>query len=98
MSPVYILNQLESLPEYLEGRKTIYTDKEKDICLMDMATLAMKELKSQGKLDDLKNQRKLIVVFGSKLIEVDEEDWLVMFKNETHNHPTEIELGAPLHV
>jgi phosphoribosylformylglycinamidine synthase len=79
--------------EYLEGRKTIYTDKEKDICLMDMATLAMKELKSQGKLDDLEESEEINAC--SIRLKVDrcghEEDWLVMFKNETHNHPTEIE-------
>lgn len=79
--------------QYLTTRNDVYGDREKDVCLMDLATIAMKELKKKGKLDDLDisdeiNACSIIVqadVNGKK------EDWLVMFKNETHNHPTEIE-------
>ncbi|HEX2946467.1 MAG TPA: phosphoribosylformylglycinamidine synthase [Clostridia bacterium] len=79
--------------QYTESRKFVYGDREKDICLMDIATIAMKELKKRGKLDDLDSSEEInacsIVVKAD--IDGKSEDWLVMFKNETHNHPTEIE-------
>ncbi len=79
--------------KYFESRKYVYGDREKDVCLMDMATIAMKELKKRGKLDDLDASDEInacsIVVKAN--IDGKPEDWLVMFKNETHNHPTEIE-------
>jgi phosphoribosylformylglycinamidine synthase len=62
-------------------------------CLMDIATIAVKELKAQGKLDNL-DESDEINACSIKLkanIDGQEEDWIVMFKNETHNHPTEIE-------
>ncbi|MRR39526.1 phosphoribosylformylglycinamidine synthase, partial [bacterium] len=65
----------------------------KPVCLMDLATIAMKELRERGKLDDLDQSKevnacsiRVPVVIGDKT-----EEYLVMFKNETHNHPTEIE-------
>lgn len=79
--------------EYLESRKFVYGDRKKDICLMDIATIAMKELKKKGILDNLDESEEI----NACSIEVDadingkNEKWLVMFKNETHNHPTEIE-------
>lgn len=62
-------------------------------CLMDIATIAVKELKSQEKLDNLDESEEInacsIIVKAN--VDGQEQDWLVMFKNETHNHPTEIE-------
>ncbi|NLT52544.1 MAG: phosphoribosylformylglycinamidine synthase [Ignavibacteria bacterium] len=79
--------------EYLDSKKYVYGDKKKDVCLMDIATIAMKELKKKGILDNLDESEEI----NACSIEVDAdvngqtEKWLVMFKNETHNHPTEIE-------
>jgi len=78
---------------YKSSRKFVYEDRQKDICMMDLATIAMKELKKQGKLDDLDISDEInacSIVVKAK-VSGREEDWLVMFKNETHNHPTEIE-------
>lgn len=79
--------------QYAASREYVYGDREKDICLMDIATIAMKELKKRGKLEDLDSSDEInacsIVVKAD--IDGKPEDWLVMFKNETHNHPTEIE-------
>ena len=78
---------------YLDVRREIYGNREKDICLMDMATIAMKYLKKTGDLDNLDESDEInacsIVVKAD--IDGRQEDWLIMFKNETHNHPTEIE-------
>jgi len=77
---------------YLELRKTLGRE-EKTVCLMDVALLAMRELKKQGKLDDLEVSEEINAASIVVPVTVDgvTEDWLVMFKNETHNHPTEIE-------
>lgn len=66
---------------------------EKTICLMDVALLAMRELKKEGKLDDLEVSEEINAASIVVPVTIDgkTEDWLVMFKNETHNHPTEIE-------
>ncbi|MCK8826886.1 phosphoribosylformylglycinamidine synthase [Natroniella acetigena] len=78
---------------YLTAREKVYLSDEKDICLMDIALMGMKELKKAGKLEDLEESDE--VNASSIIVPVDvdgeEEEWLVMFKNETHNHPTEIE-------
>ena len=78
--------------EYLEGRKKLHRE-EKSICLMDIALAAMREIKAQGGLDDQEKSDEINAC--SIVIPVDvngvTEDWLLMFKNETHNHPTEIE-------
>lgn len=84
----------DTYKDYLSTRKEIYEGREdKDICLMDVALMAMKALKKQGKLDDLDLSDEInacsIVVNAD--INGKNEEWLVMFKNETHNHPTEIE-------
>ena len=78
---------------YLNGRQKIYQDQEKDICLMDIALMGMKELRSQGKLEDLEISNEVNAASIEVTVDVDgrDEDWLIMFKNETHNHPTEIE-------
>ncbi|HEX3010405.1 MAG TPA: phosphoribosylformylglycinamidine synthase, partial [Syntrophomonadaceae bacterium] len=78
---------------YLKDRILVYGSEPRDVCLMDIAVLGMKKLKKEGKLQDLDLSDEInacsIVVKAE--IDGEEEDWLVMFKNETHNHPTEIE-------
>jgi len=78
---------------YIDTRKKIYDASKKDITLMDIATLAMKELKRQGYLSDLEESDEVNACSIAIDVEIDGnvEQWLVMFKNETHNHPTEIE-------
>ncbi len=79
---------------YKQDREFVYgKDTKRPITLMDMATLATKKLKKQGKLDNLDASEEInacsivVPVHNNRK----KEDWLVMFKNETHNHPTEIE-------
>ena len=78
---------------YLNSRNKVYVDKQKDICLMDIATIAMKELRKDGKLEDLDVTEEINACSINVDVEIDgkDEEYLVMFKNETHNHPTEIE-------
>ena len=77
--------------QYLEVRKQ--TGDKKSICLMDLATLAAKSLKKQGKLSKLDESDEINACTVRMTIDVDgvPEKWLLLFKNETHNHPTEIE-------
>ncbi|MDR3559949.1 MAG: phosphoribosylformylglycinamidine synthase [Negativicutes bacterium] len=79
--------------EYLAAREYIYGDREKDICLMDMAVMGMKELRKRGLLSDLDESEEVNACSIVVEAQVDDQpqEWLVMFKNETHNHPTEIE-------
>ncbi len=79
--------------EYLAARAAIYGDAGKPLCLMDIATIAMKEAKRQGLLDDLEESAEINAASIVVPVDIDgrTEEWLVMFKNETHNHPTEIE-------
>lgn len=79
--------------QFLEARQYVYGDKERDISLMDLATIGMKELRKRGLLADLDVSDEINACSIVVPIEVDgkPEEWLVMFKNETHNHPTEIE-------
>jgi len=85
----------QSWQDYQDRRAAIHGDRlaEKPPCLMDLATLAMKELRRQGKLADLDVSPEINACSIQVTIPVDgrDEDYLVMFKNETHNHPTEIE-------
>ncbi len=78
--------------QYLNTREQIHKE-EKDICLMDVALMGMKALKRQGKLQDLDESEEINACSIVVPVDIDgvQEDWLVMFKNETHNHPTEIE-------
>lgn len=78
---------------YLKSRKNVYVDRDKDMCLMDIATIAMKELRKEGKLEDLDVSEEINACSINVDVEIDGkiEKYLVMFKNETHNHPTEIE-------
>ncbi len=78
---------------YTETREAVHGPKQKDVSLMDMATLGMKALRAQGKLDDLDISEEINACSIVVEAQVDgvRQPWLVMFKNETHNHPTEIE-------
>jgi phosphoribosylformylglycinamidine synthase len=79
--------------KYLEDRKAVYGDEPREVTLMDVAIIGMKALRKQGLLEDLDKSEEInacsIVVKAD--IDGKDEEWLVMFKNETHNHPTEIE-------
>ena len=77
--------------EYLAVRKEL--GRTKPICLMDLATIAVKYLKKHGKLDRLDESEEINACTVKIDVEVDgvTEPWLLLFKNETHNHPTEIE-------
>lgn len=81
--------------EYMAMRREVYGEREqsKDLCLMDMASIGTKYLKKQGLCDDVDESEEINACSINVKAKIDgkEEDWLVMFKNETHNHPTEIE-------
>lgn len=79
--------------EYLKARNYVYGGEHKALCLMDLATIGMKALRKKGLLADLDLSEEVNACSINVDIEVDgkTEQWLVMFKNETHNHPTEIE-------
>ncbi len=83
----------EAFTEYMEMRKSVYGDRKKDLCLMDMASIGAKYLKKAGKADDIDESEEINACSIKVKANIDgkDEDWLVMFKNETHNHPTEIE-------
>ncbi|MDO9573618.1 MAG: phosphoribosylformylglycinamidine synthase, partial [Candidatus Contubernalis sp.] len=80
---------------YLASREYLYGQEQnqREICLMDIALIGMKELKKRGKLQDLDESDEINACSIIVPAQVDgrREEWLVMFKNETHNHPTEIE-------
>ena len=83
---------------YLDTRKEIFADRDdKFVCLMDLALMAMRKLKKDGKLTDMEESDEINACSVVVPAEVDygngpvKEEWLVFFKNETHNHPTEIE-------
>lgn len=91
---------LKTYERYIEDRKVIFKDRnDKFVCLMDLALLAMRKLKSEGKLEDQEKSDEINACSIVVPVEIDKEDgngvvteeWLVNFKNETHNHPTEIE-------
>jgi phosphoribosylformylglycinamidine synthase len=79
--------------EYLQMRQEVYGNQERDVCLMDMAVIGAKYLKKKGLVKDLDESDEINAcsIKVKALIDGQEEEWLVMFKNETHNHPTEIE-------
>ncbi|MCI9079374.1 MAG: phosphoribosylformylglycinamidine synthase [Lachnospiraceae bacterium] len=79
---------------YLEARKELFKDrKDKFVSLMDIALMGMRKLKADGKLDDMEESDEINACSVIVPVEIDgkTEEWLVFFKNETHNHPTEIE-------
>ena len=84
----------EAYNTYLDVRKEVYKDRtDKDQCLMDMAVLGMKVLRQRGILDNMDQSDEINACSIVVPVDVDgkDEEWLIMFKNETHNHPTEIE-------
>ncbi len=79
---------------YLDTREEIFKGRsDKFVCLMDLALMAMRKLKKDGKLDDMEESDEINACSIVVPVEIDgvTEEWLVSFKNETHNHPTEIE-------
>ncbi len=79
--------------DYIDSRKYVYGDRDKSICLMDIATMAVKKLKKDGVLKVLDESEEINAcsIKVTAMVDGKPEEWLVMFKNETHNHPTEIE-------
>ena len=80
--------------DYLATREEIFAGRsDKFVCLMDLALMAMRKLKKEGKLEDMEKSDEINACSIVVPVEIDgkEEEWLVFFKNETHNHPTEIE-------
>ena len=85
---------VKTYEKYLADRQVIYKDRDdKFVCLMDLALMAMKKLKAEGKLQDQEESDEINACSIVVPVDVDgkEEEWLINFKNETHNHPTEIE-------
>jgi len=78
---------------YLETRSRVAAARRQEICLMDLALLAMRELREKGRLADVEFSEEINACSMAATVDVDgkNQEWLVMFKNETHNHPTEIE-------
>ena len=90
----YCAPMKETYEDYLNTHKNLYAGRsDKFVCLMDLALMAMRKLKKEGKLNDQEESDEInacsIVV--PVVVDGKEEEWLVNFKNETHNHPTEIE-------
>lgn len=83
----------KSYENYMKCRREVYGDREKPVTLMDLAVIGAKKLKMEGKLKDLDQSEEINACSVKIKADVDgkDEDWLLMFKNETHNHPTEIE-------
>ncbi|WP_102400233.1 phosphoribosylformylglycinamidine synthase [Haloimpatiens massiliensis] len=83
----------ETFEEYKKSREFLYKGKNKEMCLMDIACIVAKELRKRGMLDDLEVSEEINACSVEIDVDVDgkDEKWLLMFKNETHNHPTEIE-------
>ncbi|MBQ8636776.1 MAG: phosphoribosylformylglycinamidine synthase [Clostridia bacterium] len=78
--------------EYKKAKAELYAP-DRDICLMNMATIIVKQLKKRGLLKEIDESEEINACSIVVPVDVDgkDEDWLIMFKNETHNHPTEIE-------
>ena len=93
----------KSYESYKETRNEVFQNRvsekggDKFVCLMDLALMAMRKLKKDGKLDDMEESDEINACSIVVPVEIEEdgqkrtEEWLVCFKNETHNHPTEIE-------
>ena len=85
---------VKTYEKYLADREVLHKGRDdKFVCLMDLALMAMKKLKSEGKLADQEESDEINACSIVVPVDVDgkEEEWLINFKNETHNHPTEIE-------
>ena len=84
----------DTFADYINTRKDLYAGRtDKPITLMDLACIGAKQLKKAGLLKDLDESEEINACSVKIKVDVDgtQEDWLLMFKNETHNHPTEIE-------
>ena len=83
----------DALAAYYDAREQVYGKTDRVVSLMDMAVIGMKLLRKNGKLDDLDVSEEINACSIEVPVEIDgkTEQWLVQFKNETHNHPTEIE-------
>ncbi len=84
----------DTYKKYLNDHSEIFKGREdKFVCLMDLALMAMRKLKKEGKLEDQEESDEINAcsIIVPVLVDGIEEEWLVNFKNETHNHPTEIE-------
>lgn len=79
--------------KYLVTHAALYSEEERDVTLMNIATMSMKEMRAKGHLDDMEISGEVNACSIVRDVDVngEKEKWLVMFKNETHNHPTEIE-------
>jgi phosphoribosylformylglycinamidine synthase len=81
--------------KYLDAYKYVYPERgrDTDICLMNIATMSMKLMKKKGQLEDMEvsGEVNACSILRDVIVNGKREEWLVMFKNETHNHPTEIE-------
>ncbi|NLY44791.1 MAG: phosphoribosylformylglycinamidine synthase [Tissierella sp.] len=82
-----------TIKAYLSSRKYVYEDRERAVSLMDLATINMKEIQKKGLLDDKEKSDEVNAASIEIDVDIDgkTERWLLMFKNETHNHPTEME-------
>ncbi len=83
----------DTFKEYLSVREELYSGKDKPVTLMDLAVIGAKKLKADGILQNLDESEEINACSVEIDVDVDgvDERWLLMFKNETHNHPTEIE-------
>ncbi len=84
----------DTYKEYVDTHKELFKGRDdKFVCLMDIALLAMRKLKKEGKLNDQEESDEINACSIVVPVEIDgeEQEWLISFKNETHNHPTEIE-------
>jgi len=83
----------KSYKKYLNAKKSVYDNKAKNTTLMNIAVMSMKEMRVKGFLDDLEISSEINACSMERDVIIDgkKEKWLIMFKNETHNHPTEIE-------
>src|SRR5699024_3924560 len=82
-----------ALGKYLSSRDYVYGKTDRPICLMDLGTINMKEIAKKGLLDDKEKSDEINAASIEIDVDIDGkiEKWLLMFKNETHNHPTEME-------
>ncbi len=83
----------EALDDYIASRAYVYGERDKKMSLMDLATINMREISKKGLLDDKEETDEVNAASIEIDVDVDGENekWLLMFKNETHNHPTEME-------
>ena len=89
----YTMPIIKSYEAYMKSRDYVYGETDRDITLMDIAVITMKEMRKKGLLDDLDISDEINACSINIDVETDKgmEKYLLMFKNETHNHPTEIE-------